>query len=88
MDHCAEGCCNSRIPLYVFPPGKSGQKGHEVGKIVKVWAGFAKEFFDIHKFEVTFPPEADVESKARLVGAMFLLNELFFRPDNDAHTDP
>jgi hypothetical protein len=83
VDYCADGCCNRRIPLYVFRAEDSHKsRGNEVGKIVKVWAGLGKEFFGIHKFEVTFPDDATVETKAQLIGAMFLLNELFFRTDN------
>ena len=52
-----------------------------MGKIVKVWAGLGKEVLGLHKFEVQFPDNSDVVTKARLIGAMFLMNELFFRPE-------
>jgi hypothetical protein len=55
-----------------------------VGKISKVWAGLGKEVMGLHKFEIVFPEDADVVNKARLIGAMFLLNELFFRPGSNS----
>jgi hypothetical protein len=36
VDICAEGCCNCRIPFYIYPPGASGDVGSQSGKIVKV----------------------------------------------------
>jgi hypothetical protein len=36
VDVCAEGCCNCRIPFYIYPPGASGDVGTQTGKIVKV----------------------------------------------------
>ena len=68
------------MPLYVYKPSDTN---NEVGKIVKVWAGLGKELFGLHKFEVQFPEDADLLNKARLIGAMFLVNELFFRADNE-----
>mmetsp|Transcript_34504 Transcript_34504/g.76645 ORF Transcript_34504/g.76645 Transcript_34504/m.76645 type:complete len:247 (+) Transcript_34504:68-808(+) len=74
---CAEGCCNCRIPFYIFPPGQS-TVGQEKGSVVKVWAGMKSEFFtDADKFEVYFPSD-DSASKTTLLGGVFLLNQLFF----------
>ena len=75
------GLCTCRYPLYIYDPNNTEK---EVGKIVKVWAGLGKEIIGSHKFEVVFPDNADVVTKARLIGAMFLMNELFFRPEGDS----
>jgi hypothetical protein len=84
IDCCAEGCCNCRIPFYVFTPGKGAEK-KQVGKIVKVWSGFANELFtDADKFEVQYPPDADAASKSTLLGATFLLNSLFFERQKES----
>ena len=34
------------------------------------------------KFEVEFPPAATPDSKARLLGALFLINQIFFEGQN------
>jgi hypothetical protein len=73
------GCCGCRIPFYIFPPGSGGEKGQEVGRIVKVWSGLSNELLtQADNFEVEFPAASDEESRVRLLGALFLLNQLFF----------
>ena len=72
---CAEGCCNCRIPFYIYDTGDKKQ----VGKIVKVWGGLGQELFtDADKFELEYPPDADASRKMTLLGATFFLNALFF----------
>jgi hypothetical protein len=73
---CKEGCCNCRIPFYIYSPDNDA---NEVGKIVKIWGGFAKEILtDADTFEVQFPTNQDAATKARVLGATFLINQLFF----------
>jgi hypothetical protein len=44
-----------------------------------VWGGIAKEFLtDADTFEVQFPADADPDTKLRIVGGVFLINQLFF----------
>ena len=82
---CAEGCCNCRIPFYIFPASAS-TSGKPVGKIVKVWSGLVSEAFTTaDNFELQFPDDAHNDSKARLVGALFLLNQLYFERSQAAH---
>jgi len=81
VDCCAEGCCNCRIPFYVFEPGKQAT-GEQCGSITKIWSGLGTELFtDADKFEMHFPPGADSNTKATLLGGTFLLNQLLFRID-------
>ena len=55
------------------------------GKIAKVWSGLGTELFsDATNFELEFPKEdaANYSGKARLLGAVFLINQLFFERTN------
>jgi hypothetical protein len=64
-----------RVPFEIT----DGETGAKVGSISKTWAGLSKELFsDADNFEAIFPAEADPSSKARILGAVFLLNHLFF----------
>jgi hypothetical protein len=90
VDCCAEGAFSCRIPFYVYrssPDGK-GKDEFPSGKIVKVWAGVGNEFFyGAHRFECDFPEGSSAASKARLLGATFLINELFFKHLHDNHNN-
>ncbi|XP_021366592.1 phospholipid scramblase 2-like isoform X3 [Mizuhopecten yessoensis] len=51
----------------------------EVGKLSKQWSGFAKEYFtDADNFGITFPMDLDVKMKAVMLGAIFLIDFIFF----------
>jgi uncharacterized protein YxjI len=51
----------------------------EVGKIAKKWSGIGKEFFtSADNFNVAFPPGIEVDHKALLLGALFLIDMLHF----------
>jgi len=53
--------------------------GHEVGMITKQWSGLAKEAFtDADNFGISFPLDLDVKVKATLLGALFLIDFMFF----------
>jgi hypothetical protein len=84
VDLCAEGLCNCRIPVYLYPPNTtSTDKDARVGKIVKVWAGLGNELFTNAKtFEVEFPKDATAEAKARIIGGVLLVNQIFFQNDS------
>ncbi|KAJ1485215.1 Scramblase [Baffinella frigidus] len=88
VDCWAEGVCNMRVPFYVYPEGSKHVTGQQVGKIVKVWAGLGTEMFtDADKFELVFPEGANPESKARLLGSLFLLNQLLFEDESKESKD-
>jgi hypothetical protein len=75
---CAEGCCNCKIPFYIYTAGKGDEK-KQVGKITKIWGGLTTELFsDADKFELDYPPGANAATKTTLLGATFFLNALFF----------
>nr|CAB3264956.1 phospholipid scramblase 1 [Phallusia mammillata] len=51
----------------------------KVGKISKQWSGLVKEYFtDADNFGVQFPMDLDVKVKASLLGAVFLIDFMFF----------
>jgi len=55
------------------------KNGQEVGKISKKWSGLGKELFtDADNFNIVFPPDIDVNQKSILLGALFLIDMLFF----------
>ncbi|CAG2212982.1 phospholipid scramblase 2-like isoform X1 [Mytilus edulis] len=52
---------------------------NEVGKISKQWTGLMREAFtDADNFGVSFPKDLDVKVKATLLGAVFLIDFMFF----------
>jgi len=78
VDCCAEGCCNCKVPFYVYKPDNDKPK-QEVGKIIKLWQGMGTELFtDADTFSLEFPDDADAAAKARLLGTSIFINFLFF----------
>ena len=58
---------------------KISKGGVESGEIVKKWSGLGKEAFtDADNFSVTFPQGADGDQKAVLLGALFLIDMVYF----------
>ncbi len=53
--------------------------GQEVGQITKKWSGLLKESFtDADNFGITFPQGIDLDHKALLLGAVFLIDFVHF----------
>ncbi|XP_053209542.1 phospholipid scramblase 2-like isoform X2 [Panonychus citri] len=51
----------------------------QVGRITKKWSGLARELFtDADHFGISFPMDLDVNIKAVLMGACFLIDFMFF----------
>ena len=83
---CAQGCCNCKIPFYIYRPDQTDRgKGQEIGNIIKQWRGLGTEMFtDADTFTIDFPKDANTDQKARLLGATFLLNMMEFeKPQKD-----
>ncbi|GFO35863.1 phospholipid scramblase [Plakobranchus ocellatus] len=54
-----------------------------VGQITKQWSGLAKEIFtDADNFGVSFPIDLDTKTKATLLGAVFLIDFMYFEHDS------
>ncbi|XP_076335621.1 phospholipid scramblase 1-like isoform X2 [Tachypleus tridentatus] len=74
-DSCCCPCC-----LQVL----SRDGGTQVGKITKQWTGFIREVFtDADHFGITFPMNLEVNIKALLLGACFLIDFMFFEKSNN-----
>ena len=60
----------------------------EVGKISKQWTGLLKEAFtDADNFGISFPMDLDVRCKATLIGAVFLIDYMFFEKKANNEND-
>jgi len=92
----AEGCCNCRIPFYIYPAGTTepgselisnnkDEKGEQqMAQITKVWAGLGAEMFtDADKFDLLYPNGATPDQKAMLLGTVFFLNMNFFEKQKE-----
>jgi len=74
---CTGWCCSdAELPLITMD-------GQEVGKITKQWSGLGKEMFtDADNFGINFPMDLDVKMKATLLGALFLVDFMYFEKQN------
>eukprot|EP00091_Calanus_sinicus_P011013 TRINITY_DN25132_c0_g1_i1.p1 TRINITY_DN25132_c0_g1~~TRINITY_DN25132_c0_g1_i1.p1 ORF type:complete len:231 (-),score=69.40 TRINITY_DN25132_c0_g1_i1:67-759(-) len=80
---CPISCCGD-VDFKVI----SLQTGTEVGLITKQWSGFGKEAFtDADNFGISFPLDLDVKVKATLLGALFLIDFMFFETKQDNNND-
>jgi len=70
-------CRNWTFKIYDRHGGQESQE--ECGIIQQRWSGLAKEMFtDCQNFFITFPPNSNASERALLIGAMFLIDFLFF----------
>ncbi len=74
MNCCAEGCC--KIPFYVYEPADLDNKK---GSIVKLFGGAAEVFTGAHNLDLFFPPNADANTRVNLLGALGLINMVYFQ---------
>ncbi|KAH6941483.1 hypothetical protein HPB50_019004 [Hyalomma asiaticum] len=66
--------CNDIVFDVTTKDGKT-----KIGQISKNWTGLLREAFtDIDNFTLTFPIDLDVKVKALLLGAVFLIDFMFF----------
>lgn len=73
---CPGVCCACDFSFQVQSLGPNKEP---VGRIAKTYAGFVKELFtDASNFSVTFPMDLDVNMKATLLCATFLIDMMFF----------
>ncbi|XP_015784200.1 phospholipid scramblase 2 [Tetranychus urticae] len=60
----------------------------QVGRITKQWSGLAREVFtDADHFGISFPMDLDVNIKAVLLGACFLIDFMFFEKTGNKERD-
>jgi len=73
------------VEFQIYTPDKSVQ----VGEIRKQWSGLMKEAFtDADNFGITFPLDLDVSVKATLLGAIFLIDFMFFERRGNKPKNP
>jgi len=71
---CNAPCCGD-VEFPVTDPDEQQQ----FGMIAKQWSGALKEYFtDADNFNVSFPMDLDVRCKATMIGALFLVDFMFF----------
>ena len=73
-------CCCGDVEFRVVDV----QTGEQVGLVTKQWSGMAKEVFtDADNFGISFPLDLDVKVKATLLGALFLIDYMYYEdPDS------
>lgn len=83
-------CCTFSICGDVSFDVLSKDGNTHVGRISKKWSGLAREMFtDADHFGISFPDDLDVNIKAVLLGAVFLIDFMFFeKAPNDKSDRP
>ncbi|CAH1781696.1 unnamed protein product, partial [Owenia fusiformis] len=80
-------CCTCNICGDVEFQVYSSDGETPVGQIRKQWTGLVKEMFtDADNFGITFPQDLDVNVKATLLGAVFLIDFMFFEKEQNEET--
>ncbi|XP_041479877.1 phospholipid scramblase 1-like [Lytechinus variegatus] len=80
---CQGACCTCDQEFKVWDSNMTS----DVGKISKQWSGFVKELYTkADNFGVSFPMDLDVKMKAVMLGAVFLIDFMYFE-ENDNNTN-
>ncbi|XP_072175065.1 phospholipid scramblase 1-like [Diadema setosum] len=78
---CQAICCQGDLDFRL----KSTDLQTDLGVIAKQWPGCFKECCTrADNFAITFPLDLDVKAKATVLGAMFLLEFMFFEQENQS----
>ena len=76
---CCTCSCTGDVEFEV-----SDMSGRQIGKISKQWTGLAREAFsDTDNFGVNFPLDMPVKHKAILMGAVFLIDFMYYESGSD-----
>ncbi|PIK50223.1 putative phospholipid scramblase 1-like [Apostichopus japonicus] len=79
---CSCGSTYSDIEFNVL----SSDETEEIGKITKQWAGYVQEVFTkADNFSIQFPMDLEVKTKAILIGAVLLIDFMFFEEQQTIH---
>lgn len=63
----------------------STMNGQDAGNISKQWAGVVKEIFTkADNFNVSFPMDMNVKQKATMIGALFLIDFMYFEEEDNS----
>jgi hypothetical protein len=84
VDCFNDGKFTCHVPFYIYPaastkPTDIHTGNMYTGKIVKRWNAPQEQLYtDVESFELSFPSHSNSDSKARLLGSLFLINQLYF----------
>ncbi|ELT93599.1 hypothetical protein CAPTEDRAFT_180693 [Capitella teleta] len=71
---CKGPCCGD-----IDFPVMSNDGETKIGNVAKQWSGALREFFtDADTFSISFPMDMDVKMKGVMIGALFLIDFMFF----------
>ncbi|BFZ00262.1 hypothetical protein BsWGS_03302 [Bradybaena similaris] len=77
-------CCRCNMCGDIEFQITSADEETHVGEITKQWSGIGKEIFtDADNFGVTFPLDLDTKTKATVLGAVFLIDFMYFEHDSN-----
>ncbi|XP_071850506.1 phospholipid scramblase 1-like [Apostichopus japonicus] len=77
---CQTVCCTDDVEFQVL----SSDETEQVGKISKQWSGYLKESYtNADNFGIQFPMNLEVKTKAILIGALFLIDFMFFEENQN-----
>lgn len=80
---CTWSICGNDVEFKIL-----SMTGVEIGKISKQWSGLARELFtDADFFGISFPMDLDVNIKAIMLGACFLIDAMFFEKSGRREND-
>ena len=84
--NCTMGCgCCSTADYNIYELGNDEEP---IGKISKEWSGFiAENFTDADNFGVYFPLNLEVEMKATFIGAVFLIDFMYYESGPQKQND-
>lgn len=80
---CTWSICGNDVEFKILT-----MDGAQIGKISKQWSGLARELFtDADFFGISFPMDLDVNTKAIMLGACFLIDAMFFEKSGHREND-
>jgi len=79
---CSGPCCPD-IKFHVTDSSDTT----EIGKICKKWSGVKEIFTDADNFSISFPMDMDVRMKSTFIGALFLIDFMYFEDNNKDNQD-
>lgn len=80
---CTYSICGNDVEFKI-----STMDGTQIGRISKQWSGLARELFtDADFFGISFPLDLDVQTKAIMLGACFLIDAMFFEKAGHKEND-
>jgi len=70
---CSGPCCDD-VDFHIT----DSDEKNAIGKIAKQWSGWHECFTDADTFSIAFPMDMDVRAKAAYMGALFLIDFMYF----------